>query len=115
MDKLTPESFGQVHMHRVERELEAYPLPVRMKMIEGVQGALDGLRYRIHDRLNPQPLESTPGTEAPDPDLKTPEPLPDPTQSTEASSPQEAGAEATSAPGEPGTVSPTGGPLETPG
>lgn len=101
-------------MRRVEHEIESYPLPDRLALLKGVQGALDGVRYRINDRLNP---------EEPDPELKTPEPVPsgetggpssteEPGTAHTSTSSKATGAEATSAPGEPGAVSPTGGPLE---
>lgn len=106
MQKLTPESFGQVHARRIAREIEAYSLPDRLALINGVYAELDKLGDKISDRLAPTPEEppdpqsSGSGTET----SSTP---------SAASSDLPPGAEATSAPGDPGAGSPVGGPLES--
>ena len=92
MDKLTPKSFGMTQTRRIARALEGIPLPERLSLISGLERELESLADAIGEAMAPR---------EPDPELETPEPVP--------------GVEATTAPGEPGTVSPTGGPLETPG
>lgn len=107
MHKLTPESFGAVHARRIAREIEAYSLPDRLALINGVYAELDKLGDKISDRMAPTPQDP------PDPSNASG------SEASDASNPgsdssETAGAEATSAPGEPGATSPTGGPLETP-